>query len=94
MTIDGGAVAAYGFRRQYLVAAEEILRIVNERVDDLGGLTLVIEPTRADLGTASDADDDIVDFAIEVGGTVVRRVQVKSSKTPSGMNPLRYSDAS
>ncbi|ORA15590.1 NB-ARC domain-containing protein [Mycobacterium asiaticum] len=94
MTADGGTIAAYGFRRQYLAAAEEILRIIAERVDDLSGLTLVIEPTRADLGTASDADDDIVDFAIEVDGTVVRRVQVKSSKTPSSMNPLRHSDAS
>jgi hypothetical protein len=93
VTTDGGAVAAYGFRRQYLVAAEEILRIVEERGDDLAGLTLIIEPTRADLGTVSAADDDIVDFAIEIAGTVVRRVQVKSSKTPSGMNPLRYSDA-
>jgi tetratricopeptide (TPR) repeat protein len=92
--VDGGAVAAYGFRRQYLAAAEEILRIVTERADDLAGLTLIIEPTRADLGTVSAADDDIVDFAIEIDGTVVRRVQVKSSRTPSGMNPLRYSDAS
>lgn len=94
MTIDGGAVAAYGFRRQYLVAAEEILRIIKEHADDLAGLTLIIEPTRADLETASVVDDDIVDFAIEIDGTVVRRVQVKSSKTSSGMNPLRYSDAS
>lgn len=94
MTTDGGAVAAYGFRRQYLVAAEEILRVVKERADDLASLTLIIEPTRADLGNVSIADDDIVDFAIDVDGSVVRRVQVKSAKTPSGMNPLRYSDAS
>ena len=93
MTTDGGAVAAFGFRRQYLAAAEEFLRAVRAHVDDLSPLALVIEPTRADLGIASDADDDIVDFAIEVNGTVVRRVQVKSSKAPSGMNPLRYSDA-
>lgn len=93
MTTDGGALAAFGFRRQYLAAAEEFLRAVRAHVDDLSALALVIEPTRADLGTASDADDDIVDFAIEVDGTVVRRVQVKSSKAPSGMNPLRYSDA-
>jgi hypothetical protein len=94
VTIDGGTIAAYGFRRQYLAAAEEILRIVKERADNLTGLALIVEPTREDLGTASDADDNIVDFAIEVDGNVVRRVQVKSSKTPSGMNPLKYADAS
>lgn len=94
MRIDGGAAAAYGFRRQYLAAAEEILCIVKERADDLAGLTLIIEPTRPDLGIVSVADDDIVDFATEIDGSVVRRVQVKSSKSPSGMNPLRYSDAS
>ncbi|SPM40210.1 hypothetical protein MNAB215_2406, partial [Mycobacterium numidiamassiliense] len=94
VTIDGGTIAAYGFRRQYLAAAEEILHIVKERADNLTGLALIVEPTRADLGNASDADDDIVDFGIEVDGNVVRRVQVKSSKTPSGTNPLRYSDAS
>lgn len=75
MTIDGGAVAAY-VRRQYLVAAEEVLCIVKERAGDLAGLTLIIEPTRADLGTVSVADDDIVDFALVIDGSVVRRVRV------------------
>lgn len=93
VTLDGGAVAAYGFRRQYLAAAEEILRILKDRIDDLTGLILVIEPTRAELGAGSEIDDDIVDFAIELDSNVVRLVQVKSSKAPSGMNPLRYSDA-
>jgi len=35
MTSDGGAVASYGFRRQYLATAEEFLRLVVARGDDL-----------------------------------------------------------
>lgn len=93
MTSDGGAVASYGFRRQYLATAEEFLRLVVARADDLAELAAIIEPTRTDLGGSDVADDDVVDFAIEVGGEIVRRVQVKSSRVPSGMNPLRYSDA-
>ena len=93
MTSDGGAVASYGFRRQYLATAEEFLRLVVARGDDLAELAVIIEPTRTDLGGSGVADDDVVDFAIEVGGEIVRRVQVKSSRVPLGMNPLRYSDA-
>lgn len=93
MTSDGGAVAAYGFRRQYLVTAEEILRLITRREVDLDQLAVIIEPTRIDLASTGVADDDVVDFAIEVAGDVVRRVQVKSSRVPSGMNPLKYSDA-
>lgn len=93
MTSDGGAVAAYGFRRQYLATAEEFLRLVVARGEDLAELAVLIEPTRSDLFGSDVADDDVVDFAIEAGGEIVRRVQVKSSRMPSGMNPLRYSDA-
>lgn len=93
MTSDGGAVASYGFRRQYLATAEEFLRLVVARGDDLTELAVIIEPTRSDLGASDVADDDVVDFAIEASGEIVRRVQVKSSRVPSGMNPLRYSDA-
>jgi hypothetical protein len=84
---------AYGFRRQYLATAEEFLRLVVARGDDLDELAVIIEPTRTDLAGSDVADDDVVDFAIEAGGEIVRRVQVKSSRVPSGMNPLRYSDA-
>lgn len=93
MTSDGGAVAAYGFRRQYLVTAEEILRLVTRREIELDRLAVIIEPTRSDLPSTEVLDDDVVDFGIEVDGEIVRRVQVKSSRVPSGMNPLKYSDA-
>jgi len=93
MTSDGGAVASYGFRRQYLATAEAFLRLVVARGDDLAELAVIIEPTRTDLGGSDVADDDVVDLAIEAGGEIVRPVQVKSSRVPSGMNPLRYSDA-
>lgn len=93
MTSDGGAVASYGFRRQYLATAEEILRLIIARSDDLDDLAVVIEPTQIDLSGSGVTDDDVVDFAIESGGAIVRRVQVKSSRVPSGMNPLKYSDA-
>lgn len=93
MTSDGGAVAAYGFRRQYLVTAEEILRLITRREIELDQLAVIIEPTRSDLPSTEVVDDDVVDFGIEVDGEIVRRVQVKSSRVPSGMNPLKYSDA-
>ena len=93
VTSDGGAFASYGFRRQYLATAEEFLRLVMAHSDDLDELAIVIEPARTDLGGSDVADDDVFDFAIEMGGEIVRRVQVKSSRVPSGMNPLRYSDA-
>ncbi|RIR15177.1 ATP-binding protein [Mycobacteroides abscessus] len=93
MTSDGGAVAAYGFRRQYLVTAEEILRLITCPEMELHQLAVIIEPTRIDLPSTEVIDDDVVDFAIELSGEIVRRVQVKSSRVPSGMNPLKYSDA-
>jgi hypothetical protein len=92
-SVDGGAVASYGFRRQYLATAEEFLRVVVARGEDLAESAVIIEPTRTDLGGTDVADDDVVDFAIEAGAEIVRRVQVKSSRVPSGINPLRYSDA-
>jgi tetratricopeptide (TPR) repeat protein len=91
MTIDGGGVAAFGFRYQFLVTAEEILLALIAHSGDLFDLTLIVEPTKRELGDT--ADDDVVDFAIERNGTVFHRVQVKSSRNPSKMNPLRYSDA-
>jgi hypothetical protein len=93
MTDDGGAVATYGFRRQFLATAEEILQLIVESVENLTELAVVIEPTRVQLQGTDVADDDIVDFAIEKAHEIVRRVQVKSTRAPSGMNPLRYSAA-
>jgi hypothetical protein len=93
MTSDGGAVATYGFRRQFLATAEEILRGILERSEDVTDLAIVIEPGRVELAGTDVADDDIVDFAIERASAIVRRVQVKSARVPSGMNPMRYSDA-
>ncbi|MEA2771071.1 MAG: hypothetical protein QOD93_4033 [Acetobacteraceae bacterium] len=93
MTTDGGAVASYGFRRQYLATAEEVLRLVVARREDIADLAVIIEPARADLPGADVVDDDVVDFAVEIGGEITRRIQVKSSRAPSAMNPLRYSDA-
>lgn len=86
MPSDGGAVAAFGFRRQYLVTAEEILRLITRREIEPDQLAVIIEPTRIDLADTGVIDDDVVDFAIEVGGEITRRVQVKSSRVPSGIN--------
>lgn len=88
---DGGGVAAFGFRYQYLATAEEFLLALIAHSGDYADLALIVEPTKRDVGDT--ADDDVVDFAIERDSTVSRRVQVKSSQKPSGMNPLRYPDA-
>lgn len=87
MTTDGGGVAAFGYRYQYLVTAEEVLRILASGIVDLDSVVLIVEPTRADLKSGSDADNDVVDFAIEINGQVTQRVQVKSSRVPSKLNP-------
>lgn len=87
---DGGGAAAFGFRYQYLATAEEFLLAVTTHSADQSNLTLIVEPIRPDLRALT--DDDIVDFAIEIAGDVSRRVQVKSSRAPSGRNPLRYAD--
>lgn len=94
MTSDGGGVAAFGYRYQYLATAEEFLRVIAARTHSLNDVTLIVEPTRADVGSGSEADDDIVDFAIEIEGTITRRVQVKASRDPLNAKPLGYSDAS
>jgi hypothetical protein len=75
MTSDGGAIATFGFRRQFLATAEEILRVILENGDNVTDLAVVIEPTRAELEGTDVADDDIVDFAIEKAGEIFRRVQ-------------------
>jgi hypothetical protein len=94
VTTDGGGVAAFGYRYQYLVTAEEILSVLTTHTSDLDGVALIVEPTQTDLGSLEGADDDVVDFAIEIDGTITRRVQVKASRVPSKLNPLKYSEAS
>lgn len=94
MTTDGGGIAAFGYRYQYLVTAEEFLRLLASGSDDLVSAAFIVEPTQVDLRSASGADDDVVDYAVEINGQVTRRVQVKASRIPSRLNPLKYSDAS
>ncbi|MFZ3395424.1 ATP-binding protein [Rhodococcus sp. 7Tela_A2] len=92
MTTDGGGVAAFGYRYQYLVTAEQFLRIITTHTGNLDEVALIVEPTSRDLAATSDEDDDVVDFAVEVDGTITRRIQVKASRVPSELNALRYSD--
>ena len=93
MVIDGGGAAAFGFRYQYLATAEEVLRVLIAYAGDIGDLALLVEPTRQELGGENGEDDNVVDFGVEGHGEVIRRVQVKASRSPSGLNPLRHSDA-
>ena len=90
MATDGGTVAAFGFRFQYLVTVEEFLRTVTDHLSEPGAVVLIVEPTRHDIGVGN--DDDVVDFAIERSGRVERHVQVKSSVVPSESNRLGYAD--
>jgi hypothetical protein len=84
VTGDGGTNASYGFRRQFLVTAETVLRTLLGDSVDPGAAAVLIEPTCSDLGGTDGVDDDIVDFAIEAHGAIVRRVQVSSTRIPSG----------
>jgi hypothetical protein len=84
VTGDGDTNASYGFRRQFLVTAEAVLRTLLGDSVDPGAVAVLIEPTCSDLGGTDGVDDDIVDFAIEAHGAIVRRVQVKSTRIPSG----------
>jgi hypothetical protein len=65
VTGDGDTNASYGFRRQFLVTAEAVLRTLLGDSVDPGAVAVLIEPTCSDLGGTDGVDDDIVDFAIE-----------------------------
>jgi hypothetical protein len=81
--MSGGVQAAFGYRYQYLVTVECFLRYLRDHLEDLASTVLHVEPTAlAARGVV--ADDEIVDFAIEVADTVVLTAQVKSSADPAG----------
>jgi len=80
--MSGGTHAAYGYRYQYLVTLEFFLRYLRDHLEHLGSTVLHVEPTSlAAPGVAG--DEDIVDFAIEVGDEVILTAQVKSSVEPA-----------
>jgi tetratricopeptide (TPR) repeat protein len=89
MTVDGGGLAAFGFRYQYLVAVEDFLHYVVAHPDDAGETSLIVEPTRVETEDADGDPEEVVDYAIVLRNEVVRRVQVKASKQPSALRPLR-----
>jgi hypothetical protein len=81
--MSGGVQAAFGYRYQYLVTVECFLRYLRVHLEDLASTVLHVEPTAlAARGVV--ADDEIVDFAIEVADTVVLTAQVKGSADPAG----------
>ena len=89
MAGDGGGFAAFGLRYQYLAAADHLLQHLVEHGGNVSQLALVVEPTRLEDVTDGDADE-VVDYAISGGDSVdYDRVQVKASRQPSGMNPLK-----
>jgi hypothetical protein len=81
VTADGGGFAAFGFRYQYLAAADHILQQLIEHDGGVSQLALVVEPTRLEDVADGDADE-VVDYAVTGGDAVVDdRVQVKASKS-------------
>jgi hypothetical protein len=75
-TLGGGSVAAYGLKYQYLSTVEYILRYLREHPELIARTTLVVEPL---FKSANDADDGIVDFAIELDDAAVHHIQVKAT---------------
>lgn len=92
MTTGGGSVAAFGFRYQYLAGAEEILRLLLSGEYDIERIALMIEPLRREHNSESNSDNDIIDFAIRLDGSLHRRVQMKASTAPDKY-PLGKTDA-
>jgi NAD(P)-dependent dehydrogenase (short-subunit alcohol dehydrogenase family) len=81
--MSGGVQAAFGYRYQYLVTVEFFLRYLRDHIEDLASTVLHVEPTAlAARGVV--ADDEIVDFAVEVADTVALTAQVKGSADPVG----------
>jgi hypothetical protein len=71
-----------GAADEYLVTAEFFLRYLRDHLGELASTVLHVEPpTLAPRGAA--ADDDIVDFEIEVAGDVTTTVHVKGSASAS-----------
>ncbi|AFM18593.1 hypothetical protein Mycch_3868 [Mycolicibacterium chubuense NBB4] len=87
--VNGGQVAAYGFRYQYLAAAEHILRYLLDHPADLGAVSLTIEPARLDARRHGGADpDEVIDYSVNHQGVAVQRTQVKATRQPSPSSPL------
>ena len=75
--MSGGTRSAFGDLYQYAATAEYYLRFLSEHPT----AALLVEPTAlASRGVA--ADDDIVDFAVELDSLIVDKVQVKGSGDP------------
>ena len=83
VTNSGGTSAAFGFSYQYLATATFVLNWLTDNPDfDVDTAVLAVEPPTSGVDPESPGDD-IVDFAIHVGGVERYRVQVKASKDPS-----------
>ncbi|WP_156751580.1 hypothetical protein [Mycobacterium sp. 1245111.1] len=88
-TLGGGSIAAYGLRYQYLATVEYFLRYLREHPDLIARTTLVVEPL---FKSVNDADDDIVDFAVELDDAAVHQLQVKAT-TKADQYLLQPADA-
>jgi len=75
--VGGGTRSAFGYLYQYAATAEYFLRFLSEHAT----AALLVEPTALASGGVA-ADDDIVDFAVELNSVVVDKVQVKGSAEP------------
>jgi hypothetical protein len=88
-TLGGGSVAAYGLKYQYLATVEYFLRYLRLHPELIARTTLVVEPL---FKNANEADDDIVDFAIELDDVAVHHIQVKATTKPD-QYPIQPADA-
>ena len=87
--MSGGTQAAYGYRYQYLVTAEFFLRYLRDHLSELAS-TCRMRGAADGAVRGVAADDDIVDFGIEVAGEVTTTVQVKGSASAScNVSPIR-----
>lgn len=84
MGLNGGRVAAGGFRYQYMVAVEHYLRMIRSNIESFGHIELVVEPdTRS---SQHGFGDDVVDYEIRILGETHSKVQVKFAHAPERRN--------
>lgn len=88
-TTGGGSAAAYGLKYQYLATLEYFLRYLRAQPELIPRAGLVVEPMLKD---ADDANDDIVDFTVELDDVAVHHVQVKATTKPDRY-PVQPADA-
>jgi hypothetical protein len=87
--VDGGQVAAYGFRYQYLAAAEQILLYLVAHASEIDAISLTIEPARFDdVDHGERSPDEVIDYTINHHAVAVQRTQVKATQVPSVSRPL------